>query len=369
MKRQPGLDLLRAVAIVWVMLFHSFIVGGLGPHFGWLSRFGWMGVDIFFVLSGYLIGTQVLAPLREGAPLAAGSFYRRRAYRILPAFLVVLALYAGFPWLREAPGMQSWWQFATFSMNLLADYPRLQAFSHAWSLCVEEHFYLVFPLLAWAMMRRPSAKAVVALAVFVVVAGVVLRGALWLHYSAQPTTTNWFIERIYFPTWTRLDGLLAGVLLAVLRVFRAQAWERMQPHANHMLAAGIVLWAIALGLFGNRVGLLANTLGWPVLALAVSLVVFAATNERSLIGRLRLPGAGWLASISYSLYLIHKIAFHLVQVSIAPVLEGHPWVTFMTYAASALVLGAALHYAVERPFLRLRDRRRVRGAVPLEVTA
>jgi peptidoglycan/LPS O-acetylase OafA/YrhL len=60
---KPGLDLLRAIAIVWVMLFHSFVVGGLGPDYEWLSRYGWMGVDLFFVLSGFLIGTQVLAPL------------------------------------------------------------------------------------------------------------------------------------------------------------------------------------------------------------------------------------------------------------------------------------------------------------------
>ena len=92
MNRLPGLDLMRAIAVVWVMLFHSFLVGGLGEDFAWLSRFGWVGVDIFFVLSGYLIGTQVLKPLAAGARLSFGDFYRRRAYRILPAFAVVLML-------------------------------------------------------------------------------------------------------------------------------------------------------------------------------------------------------------------------------------------------------------------------------------
>ena len=148
MTRLPGLDLLRAIAIVWVMLFHSWIVGGLGPSFEWLARFGWIGVDIFFVLSGFLIGTQVLRPLQRGEGLSLRAFYRRRAYRIVPAFAVVLALYVFFPALREAPGMQPWWQFATFTVNVLIDYVHHSAFSHAWSLCVEEHFYLVFPLLA-----------------------------------------------------------------------------------------------------------------------------------------------------------------------------------------------------------------------------
>lgn len=88
MQRLPGLDTLRAAAIVWVMLFHSWVVGGLGPHFDWLSRYGWVGVDIFFVLSGFLIGSQVLVPLARGERLDLIDFYRRRAYRILPAFAV-----------------------------------------------------------------------------------------------------------------------------------------------------------------------------------------------------------------------------------------------------------------------------------------
>ncbi len=64
--RMPGLDLLRAIAVVWTMLFHSFLVGGLGEDWSWLSRYGWMGVDLFFVLSGFLIGAQVLRPLAAG---------------------------------------------------------------------------------------------------------------------------------------------------------------------------------------------------------------------------------------------------------------------------------------------------------------
>jgi hypothetical protein len=66
MRRLPGLDLLRATAVVWVVLFHSFLVGGLGADFDWFLRFGWAGVDIFFVLSGFLIGTQVMRPLQRG---------------------------------------------------------------------------------------------------------------------------------------------------------------------------------------------------------------------------------------------------------------------------------------------------------------
>lgn len=357
MNRLPGLDLLRAVAIVWVMLFHSCIVGGLGPHFAWLSRYGWAGVDIFFVLSGFLIGCQVLRPLQRGERLSFRAFYIRRAWRILPAFAVVLALYVLFPALREAPGLAPWWQFATFTLNLLIDYGRNPAFSHAWSLCVEEHFYLLFPLLAWWLARCPSRLKFVMVCSGVVLLGIALRTGAWLHDVAMDPPRNWFVEDIYYPTWMRLDGLLVGVMLATLRVYQAQRWARLQMRAGTVLVAGIAVSGLALWLFRDRTGLLANALGWPVLSFGVGLLVFAAANRSTLIGRRAIPGAGWLAGISYSLYLSHKIAFHLVQVHLAPVLQQHGVLLFAVYALAALLLGAILHYLVERPFLKLRERR------------
>lgn len=359
MHRLPGLDLLRAIAIVWVMLFHSFIVGGLGHDFAWLSRYGWAGVDIFFVLSGFLIGTQVLRPLQRGEPLSFGAFYGRRAWRILPAFAVVLALYVWFPGLREVPGLQPWWQFATFTLNLLTD-TNNQAFSHAWSLCVEEHFYLVFPLLAWWLTRRSSTLGFISLCAAAVVLGMALRTTVWLHDAAMDPPRNWFLEDIYYPTWMRLDGLLMGITLAALRVYRPQAWTRLQARSNMVLLGGIGVSCFALWLFRDRTGLLANALGWPLLSFGFGLLVFAGADRQSLLGRWRLPGAGWLAGISYSLYLSHKIAFHVVATIFGAQLQGHGMIAFMTYAVAVLMLGAALHYLVERPCLRLRERRAIR---------
>ncbi len=339
------------------MLFHSFLVGGLGPDFSWLSRFGWAGVDIFFVLSGFLIGAQVFKPLQRGEPMSFGRFYARRAWRILPAFAVVLTLYTCFPDLREAPGLQPWWQFATFTVNLLIDYERNQAFSHAWSLCVEEHFYLVFPLLAYTLTRRPSVLKCVGVWAVVVALGIVLRGGVWLHDAAMNTQRNWFIEDIYYPTWMRADGLLVGVMLAALRVYRPQTWARWQERSNICLLGGLATCGLAFWLFRDRTGLLANTLGWPLLSSGFGLLVIAGADPRSVIGRWPLPGAGWIATISYSLYLSHKITFHLVKVKVVPWMPHSGALLFATYALAALVGGAALHYLVERPFLRWRDRR------------
>ena len=354
--KYPGLDLLRAIAIVWVMLFHSFLVGGLGESYSWLSRYGWMGVDLFFVLSGFLIGSQVLAPLARGERLSFRDFYLRRAFRILPAFWVVLALYLLWPGFREAPGMEPWWKFAGFFVNLSIDYANNAAFSHAWSLCVEEHFYLLFPLLAWGLMRRPSVLKFAAVCVAVLLLGIGLRTGVWLHETAVDPPRPWFVEDIYYPPWSRLDGLLSGVMLAVWKVFRPGSWQRVQHHANGVLLVGLAVMALSFWLFRDRVGLLANSIGWPVLSLGLALLVFAGAGSRSVIARWRVPGAAWLAAISYSLYLVHKAVFHLVETTWGPALEGRGLVAFCVYAAASVLAGAALYYAVERPFLRLRER-------------
>lgn len=354
--RLPGLDLLRSIAILWVMLFHAFIVGGLAEPFETFSNYGWVGVDIFFVLSGFLIGSQLLRSLRQGEGIALGAFYARRAWRILPAFAVVLALYQCFPSLREAPGLQPWWQFATFTVNLLIDYRHNQAFSHAWSLCVEEHFYLVFPLLAWLLTRRPSAKKFLLLCGTVVVLGIALRAIIWLHLAGIDHSRGWFVEHLYYPTWTRLDGLLTGVMLAVLRIYRPEQWARLQARSTSVLLVAVAVLGLAFWLFSERTGLLANALGWPVLSFGFGLLVLAATDPNGWLGRRELPGVCWLATVSYSLYLSHKIAMHLVHEHIAPSMESQGWLLFAIYVAAILLCGAALHYLVERPGLRLRDR-------------
>lgn len=356
--RLPGLDLLRSIAIVWVMLFHSFLLGGLGPNWSWLSRYGWMGVDLFFVLSGFLIGTQVLAPISQGRRLSFGDFYMRRAFRILPAYLAVLAIYLCWPGFGEAAGMEPWWKFLTFTMNLTIDYARNSAFSHAWSLCVEEHFYWLFPLLAVVLLKRPATWKFVLLSAGVVLGGIALRAAIWTHgMQADPNMVrNWFVEDIYYPTWNRLDGLLCGVALAAWKTFRPQVWLAARRYANLSLLGGLLMMALSFWLFEDRTGMLGNTIGWPVVSVGLGLLVFAGADRDSLIGKRNVPLVGWLAAISYSLYLMHKATYHLVQEQWGANLAGAGFLAFLAYAGSALLAGAALHYTVERPCLELRGK-------------
>src|SRR2546422_8654462 len=94
-ERQPGLDLLRALAIIVVVIYHAALFGFKLP--GRVDRFGWIGVDLFFVLSGYLIGGQFLAPLAREQPIKLWRFFARRVFRIMPAYFVILAGFFLFP--------------------------------------------------------------------------------------------------------------------------------------------------------------------------------------------------------------------------------------------------------------------------------
>ena len=168
MSRAPGLDLLRAVAIVWVMYYHAQIMD-LVPDSDQVARFGWMGVDLFFALSGFLIAGQLLRPFARGLRPNYPKFFARRLLRTLPAYLAVVALYFLIPAVRERPNIQPLWQFLTFTMNLFVDQSTMHSFSSAWSLCVEEHFYLVFPLIVIAFAPRSNKWRLIA-ALFCIVA-------------------------------------------------------------------------------------------------------------------------------------------------------------------------------------------------------
>lgn len=359
MTRLPGLDTLRAIAIAWVMLFHSYLIGGLGENFGVFEHAGWMGVDLFFVLSGYLIGAQVFASLRDTGSLDFGAFYTRRAFRILPAFLVVLGLYVAWPAWRETPLMQPVWQFLTFTFNLLYNDGQRYAFSHVWSLCVEEHFYLVFPLLAVWLSRWMTPMRFVVACAALVVGGMALRAWLWLdvYQPAIGTDEPAFLRYLYYPTYARLDGLLAGIALAACTVYRPRWMERFRGHGGKVLAVSALLLAAAIILFnGRRTEFWPVVIGYPLVALAMAGFVGMAGGG-TWLATLRIPGAGWLARASYSLYLSHKGAFMLTEMALDGGLASHPWLRFLAHAITVLAVGAALHYLVERPFLRWRERR------------
>lgn len=361
--RLPGLDLIRAVAISWVMIYHGSLFGLTSQDY-WLVRFGWMGVDLFFVLSGFLIAGQLLRPWARGVAPSYSRFFGRRLLRTLPAYLVVVALYFLFPGVRDRADIAPLWQFLTFSENWLVDMSTPKAFSHVWSLCVEEQFYLVFPCVVALISLRPTAAKVISALISVMVLGMALRGYLWLHsvaatpfdITAAPRSGP-YMRLIYYPTGTRLDGLAMGIAAASIRSFRPATWAKLTARPNLLLGAGLLGVVASTFLFDGQIARFWPTVfGFPLLSLSIALVVMAGSESRSLIGRYPVPGAGALAAGAYSLYLSHKAVFHAVQVAAhqlpMPLQRG----AFALALLVALGIGAALYWLVERPFLKLRDR-------------
>jgi peptidoglycan/LPS O-acetylase OafA/YrhL len=363
MRRVPGLDLLRAAAILWVMWYHGQNFG-LVPDSDLVATYGWMGVDLFFVLSGYLIGGQLLKPVAEGRSPDLKDFYLRRAWRILPAYAVVTALYFAVPAFRERREIQPLLQFLTFTENLLIDLHRAKAFSHVWSLCVEEHFYLVAPILILFAARRGSAAGTAMICAAVVVGGIALRAAIWLievaplaHDPARARDMyRLFMEHLYYPTWSRLDGLLAGVALALVKTFRPAAWSAIGARANLAALLGAVGLAASMALFTDQAAFWPTVVGYPLLAASFALLVASAASRKGLIGARPIPGAAPIAAMAYSLYLTHKAIYHLAQLALGPWASAHPALMSVAAGAAAFAGGGLLYLAVERPFLQWRDR-------------
>ena len=369
-----GLDTLRAIAILSVIVFHWWGYHGdtLPDALLPVARIGWMGVDLFFVLSGYLIGSQLLRPYARGERFALLDFYRKRAYRVLPAFFVVLALYLAIPMWRESDSIAPAWQYLTFTFNLLADLPAHQSFSHVWSLCVEEHFYLFLPLIVMFAMRRPSLRRTVFLIGGFVLVGVAVRAYSLVHVLRPLAGTDdgfgsAYMSHIYYPTYCRLDGLLAGVALAAIRTFRPGWWIRMARHGHLLLAAGLALVGTEIWLCGDRhpaatgASVMSVLFGFPILDWGFGCLVASALSANGWL-RLKIPGARTIATLAYALYLTQKEMFHLVDLWFPKAAQAGWFAWSLLYAGVCLAVAAALHFCVERPLLRLRDRGSVRAA-------
>ncbi len=352
-ERQPGLDFLRALAIVIVVVYHVGLFGFVLP--GRVDRFGWVGVDLFFVLSGYLIGGQLLAPLARKETINLARFYSRRALRIMPAYFVILAIYFCLPSWREFPEIAPLWKFLISVQNI--GLRGGTAFSHAWSLAIEDQFYLALPLLLMAVSRWNRSGLIVSGAVLL--AGIVLRAFLASQNLGDGGVSfRGFQTWIYYPTWTRLDPLVFGVGLAAMEKFRPAWWKQVANCAPWLWLPGLL--AIVLGLYlRDRDVLTVAACVWlfPLIAFGMATLLVCAVSPRLPLSCVRVPGAAFLASVAYSVYLSHKLVIH-AAVDLCSSLNIPLASAFGIFLVDAGICaaGAVLFFGVERPFLRLRHR-------------
>jgi len=357
-ERSHGLDLLRTAAILMVIMWH--LPEACLP-FQWCPA-TWAGVDLFFVLSGYLIGTQLLRPYARGNHPSYIDFFLRRTFRVLPAYLAVLTLYFTIPQFREKPGISPIWRFLTFTQNFGLDASVVGSFSHAWSLCVEEHFYLILPLLVFWFMRKPSFNKVCSVILVIVVGGLILRGFLWIDYIKPLWDQHSrglgyrYVEMIYYPTYTRLDSLLVGVVLASARLFRPAWWKALTSHGNLLLVLAIPLLVFTFWICQDMQSFWTAVFGFPLLALGFGMLVLSCLSPGSFLANHRFYGASIGATLSYSTYLTHKEVMHLDRLYFGSFVRMDGPAGLAIYAVTFLVAACVLYFCVERPFLMLRDR-------------
>ncbi|MBB4841670.1 peptidoglycan/LPS O-acetylase OafA/YrhL [Paucibacter oligotrophus] len=363
--RLQGLDTLRALAILLVFATHyqDFVSGQ--PTFGWASTLGRVGVDLFFVLSGYLIANQIFAGMQRDQVLSLRNFYARRFLRTLPVFYLVLAAYFLFPTYMGGKTPPDLWRFLTFTQNW-----QLQpgtAFSHAWSLCVEEQFYLVLP--AVVLLAQFSARWLKSIAwAWLLLFGLVglairLRAGLWAEHGLEVDGyTRGYYPHIYYATLARADGLLPGVAIALLKNFHPSAWAAVQRRGQvlllgGLLACGLTAWGLLNFYYveGYGYGRAMTVYGYSLVSWSFGLLLLTGLCPTSSLARWRLPGAASLALWSYSIYLTHKaVMFALPKFWL---LDRQSGTTLLAIALACLALGWLLYRLVELPLMNWRDGR------------
>jgi peptidoglycan/LPS O-acetylase OafA/YrhL len=347
--RNRNLDAIRAFAILLVLIHHLSALPGPAP--GWLRTFwirGYIGVDLFFVLSGWLIAGQLFRAIHRDGRLDIGRFWARRWLRTLPAyyavavFLVVRAIQSGNE--RLPLGV------AVFAQNYTAPH----AWYITWSLCVEEHFYIALPLVLWVVRGRRWA-AIAAGATFAV-ASPALR---WMAYREMMAGT-WteYLDRFYPLTHLRLDGLVLGVVAAALKEYDTGVWRWAEKHARAIALGGFALLVASAynpAAYSwdetDRMAFFAAVPSFFLVSLGVAALLPAAVGPQSAERRWWSSSATWLAEHAYALYLVHYIVYGMVG--------RHLRIPYPAAVAAAL-LGAAgcawlLRRLIEVPGLQVRD--------------
>lgn len=352
--RSYGLDVLRSAAIILVFMCHYTILTG-EPVFGFIGSIGWVGVDLFFVLSGYLIGNQIFSGLIKQT-FSSKIFYYRRFLRTLPNYFFVLGIYFLIPVFREEPLVTPLWKFISFTQNFGLEF---SAFSHAWSLCIEEQFYFVLPLIALAIAYKGSIRTAWFVITGILLGGIILRASLWLIYiqHAGINIAEIYRTKIYYETFTRLDGLTLGIAIAMMKNFHHRLWARITASGNLLLALGLIGCFFTFNELHNRFEFMPVVFGYPLRSLSFAALTVAALSPNAWLYKFRIPGATTLAIWSYAIYLIHKPLIHLTL----PVLSH--WdiskgsiITAAICALVSLAGGWLLYTCVETPFLKLRDK-------------
>lgn len=355
-----GLDHLRALAIILVFFFHYSIVSGGQPE--WLpnvASFGWTGVDLFFALSGFLISSQLFAQIKQGQYISFKQFFLKRVFRIIPAFLVTVGLYFCFPLFREKESLPPLWKFLTFTQNLGLNIKDFGTFSHCWSLCVEEHFYFFLPIILITLKKLKLFSKAYWLLTGLFIAGFAIRSYSFNHLYLPKLDdgNNWlyWYKYIYYPTYNRLDGLLVGISIAVFYNFSPNLWSKISKYGNILFVISLSILIIAFFLCEDQMNFNASIFGFSLIAIGFGFMVVGAISHTSFLYKWNSKVTTYIATLSYAIYLTHKGVIHTTHLVLKNFnIDSN--LMLLISIATCMIFAVLLHFTIEKPFMKLRDR-------------
>lgn len=362
--RNSGIDVLRGVAILLVMQLHmltfTMALNEMGAP-AWMIgilRYGWAGVEIFFVMSAYLLTSNLLR--HRGESNLTGAFYIRRALRILPLYGILLLIGSlARVWWLSSGGDEHFWLwinqppmifYVLFLQNWITGVigPFAHFYSPTWSLAVEEHFYLGLPLIiAWLSPRR-----LFWLTLALIVSGPIIRACL-VNTHGPAAAYYWSIAH--------MDAFSWGVLMALAQHFRPDLLKRISPRQCCLLAAALIVFAsFAAPEMRNYTD---STPGVTLAALAGAFALLAAVQsraDRDKSSTFLTRSLAWCGRRCYSLYLLHMPIMGMTFIAAgwkSPPLATDGGLPIIMIAVVATFFIAALTYRwIELPFMSLADR-------------
>ena len=356
-----GLDNLRAFAIIMVFFFHY---QRWFEHPAWMPtalNFGWTGVDLFFVLSGFLISSQLFAQIKKDGNFSMRDFYIKRIFRILPIYYFVLAIYFLFPFFSSTQSLPPLWKFLTFTQNFGADFQYHRSFGVVWSLCVEEHFYLLMPVILLLFLKTGLFKKGYLLLVILFAVGFLIRLYCWydvyLHQTNGVENRMLWVQTIYYPTYNRLDGLLAGVSIAAMYNYLPAIFNRLSNYANLLIAIGLIILTGTYFLCGNNMDFVRSIFSFPLVSIGFGCTVLGAIMPNSFLYKWKSAILTKIAQLSYALYLVHMAVILSAQTVLSNlgIAKDSSWMLLLTIIL-CVAIALLLHHAIEKPFMKMRER-------------
>lgn len=354
--RVYGLDVFRAIAILLVMLGHSFEHSTLPTGLSSFGSLGVMGVELFFVLSGFLIGSIIMRLIDSGrlhsiADIA--QFWKRRWLRTLPMYFVALLAFIRFDY-HGRHGLFDYSAYFVFLQNFATRIPEF--FELSWSLAVEEHFYLWFPLvfLVWQKATRRALLALVLSAATFIVVGYAFR-------LSQPLFSDWeaYNRTIRLTVLSRLDAIMFGVLMAATKHYWETGFDVIRRATPISAALFVVLcawWVVGAPDLMQSRALQINLFTLQAILCALLLPWFEGLRTTE-------APTGFFAvtsRLSYSLYLVHILVIIAVNNSLRrfglyDAIYGNPLLLYPIYFSLFYLASWVTYHQIEAPFLRLRE--------------